>query len=140
MDIHAVPSDFDQLVDWLENWSYRLVLLEEYSLVDLRSAIDAVASAVHAHRAAFDRKHTGKQVPPDRVDALRIILSDHAWFETSVEQFWWFFRIVARDDHGGHRQALGQYGRVLAEALRRHRGDERALETAAGGPSGGPDS
>jgi len=51
---------------------------------------------------------------------------------TSIEQLWWFYRVVEGEDHGGHRQALGQYGRILAEALRRHRAEERAF--AAGKP------
>jgi hypothetical protein len=36
-------------------------------------------------------------------------------------------RIVERDDHGGNRQALGQYGRILAEALKEHRALERPV-------------
>lgn len=128
MDIRAVPADFDELIDWLERWSYNLVLLEEYPLTEVRSALDAVDRAVRDHRTETDRKL--RLLPEASDEAARgkkVILSDHDWFETSLEQFWWFYRVVEKEDHGGHRQALGQYGRVLAESLRRHRADERTL-------------
>lgn len=128
VDIRAVPADFDELIDWLERWSYNLVLLEEYPLTEVRSALDAVDRAVRDHRTETDRKL--RLLPEASDEAARgkkVILSDHDWFETSLEQFWWFYRVVEKEDHGGHRQALGQYGRVLAESLRRHRADERTL-------------
>lgn len=129
VDIRAPPSAFDPIVDWLEAWSYRLVLLEEYPLSDVRAALEVVAKAVREHRASTE----GWLAPlrdSDEATAriVRVLLSDHEWFETSLEQFDWFFRVVEREDHGGHRQALGQYGRVFAESLRRHRRDERSLK------------
>ena len=135
VEIRAVPGDFDALIDWLEGWSTNLVLLEEYPLPEVRAALDAVDRAVRAHRTGADRQ---LQSLPASSDAAargrRILLSDHVWFETSLDQLWWFYRVVEQEDHGGHRQALGQYGRVLAESLRRHRTDERALLAEA--PSG----
>ena len=129
VDIRTPPSGFDDLIDWLERWSYSLVLLEEFPLADVRAGIRSVESAVRAHTGAADRwvapLQTGDE---ENARGARVILHDHEWFATSLEQFWWFYRVVERDDHGGHRQALGQYGRVLAEALRRHRRDERRLE------------
>ena len=129
VDLRQPPEAFDDLVEWLEGWSYRLVLLEGYPLADLRSAIRAVDSAVRAHREAADpRLAPLLDEDPETARVARVVLHDHEWFGTSVEQFWWFFRVVEGEDHGGHRQALGQYGRVLAESLRRHRRDERWLE------------
>jgi len=141
VDIRAAPVDFDELVDWLERWSYRLVLLEEYELHDIRTAVESVERAVHAHRARFDpwvRAIGPKDEPTSR--AVRVVLSDHEWFEISLEQLVWFLQVVEQEDHGGHRQALGQFGRVLAEALRRHRRDEAWLEgtTARGGTARSP--
>jgi len=128
VDLHSPPPEFEAEVDWLERWSYGLVLLEEYPIPDLREAVAEVESSVRSHRATAD-----PWVLPllggdeETARGARVVLSDHAWFETSLDQFWWFFRVVEREDHGGHRQALGQYGRVLAEALRRHLADEDRL-------------
>jgi len=106
------------------------VLLEEFPVADIRAAIMAVGQAVARHRATTD-PWMALLLTSDEETArgARVLLHDHEWFATSLEQFWWFFRVVEADDHGGHRQALGQYGRVLAEALRRHRRDERWLES-----------
>jgi hypothetical protein len=128
VDIRVVPEDFDGLVEWLERWSYNLVLLEEYALADVRTALEAVDHGVKAHRTEFDaRLRSLSRTDDETARGAKIVRSDHDWFETSVDQLWWFFRVVENEDHGGHRQALGQYGRVLAEALRRHRTDERQL-------------
>ncbi len=128
MDLRAVPTDFDEIVDWLERWSYNLVLLEEYPLSDVRAALDAVDRGVRKHRAETDpRLDRLTELSDDAARGREVVRNDHVWFETSLEQFWWFYRAVEKDDHGGHRQALGQYGRVLSEALRRHRADERTL-------------
>jgi hypothetical protein len=121
------------LIDWLERWSYGLVLLEEYPLADVRAAITEVENAVREHRISADRWAGPLQLADEEAArGAKVLLSDHEWFETSLEQFWWFFRVVEKEDHGGHRQALGQYGRVLGEALRRHRVDERRLEARKG--------
>ncbi len=129
VDLRSPPRTFDEKVDWLEQWSYGLVLLEEYPLSDLRKALEEVESAVRTHRVSADRWVVPLlDADEEAARGATVVLSDHEWFETSLEQFWWFFRVVEKEDHGGHRQALGQYGRVLGEALRRHRADERRLE------------
>jgi hypothetical protein len=133
VDIRASPAGFDALIDWLEAWSYRLVLLEEYPLPDVRAAVEAVERAVTGHRGEFEARL-------DRVDLadwdtsrlVRILRSDHEWFGISLEQLRWFLDVVETEDHGGHRQALGQFGRVFAEALRRHRTDEGRLFSISG--------
>ena len=134
VDIYHPPAGFDPMIDWFEAVSYSLVLLEEYSLAEIRSAVRAVDAAVLAHIAA----PTGSppSVPGRESDLARILAADHVWFRTSVEQLDWFFAVVERDAHGGNRQALGQYGRIFAESLRRHRRDERALLAATAGPAG----
>jgi hypothetical protein len=85
------------------------------SLEELRAAIAALDVAVRAHVTTRSTR------PPDR----STLESDHERFLLSLEQLWWFYGIVAEDDHGGHRQALGQYGRLVAEALERHLAEER---------------
>jgi hypothetical protein len=129
VDIRSPPRGFDELIDWFERWSYRLVLLEEYPLSEVRAALVAVSDAVTAHRLSAEGWIA--MLPATDSEATRgakVLQSDHERFETSLEQLWWFFRVVEKEDHGGHRQALGQYGRVLAEALSRHRAEERRLE------------
>jgi len=130
VDIRAPPQEFDSLIDWLEGWSYRLVLLEEYPLSDIRAAVSRVERAVQEHRSLFDAR-LDRLDPTDRETSrlVRILRSDHEWFGISLEQLRWFLGVVESEDHGGHRQALGQFGRVFAEALRRHRNDEEQLTT-----------
>jgi hypothetical protein len=122
VDVRHPAETFDEFVAWLESVSYRLVLLEEYSLDEVRAAV------VTSQRVLTD--HMRRPVPepsdePESRELYRILGSDHTWFLGSIEQLGWFWSIVAADDQGGHRQALGQYGRILAEAVQRHRRDER---------------
>ena len=129
VDLRAPPEDFDETVEWLEGWGYGLVLLEEYALSDVTAAVRAVERAVRGHRAQWDPRIRAVRPGDEASDrAVRVVLSDHEWFEISLEQLSWFLRVVEKEDHGGHRQALGQFARVLAEALRRHRRDERRWE------------
>jgi hypothetical protein len=127
VDIRQPPSELDPLVEWIDAVSQNLVLLEPYSLDDLRRAVAAVEAALDGHIAV--------PVPPTvetpRADELR---ADHLRYRVSLEELRGLLRVVENDDHGGHRQALGQYGRVLAESVRRHRASESSAprETNAG--------
>lgn len=115
------------------------MLLEEYPLEDLRAAVAAVDRAVRAHLASADRwGETDLSEDEEALRTVSVLRHDHGWFETSLEQLRGFLRVVERDDHGGHRQALGQYGRVLAESLRRHRRDERDLDGRGSRPDRDP--
>ncbi len=70
---------------------------------EIRASIDTLEQAV---RVELDRG-----VPGDgRADG---------WQE-AVIQLHWLLGIVERDNHGGNRQALGQYGLLVAESLRQH--------------------
>jgi hypothetical protein len=121
------PPDLDALIESFDRLSSGLVLLERRPLGEVRDAIEALEAAVQAHvTAAGAAPATTDGRARERSGRVGEIESDHRRFPTSLEQLWWFYRIVEGDDHGGHRQALGQYGRLLAEALRRHRADERA--------------
>jgi hypothetical protein len=127
VDLHDPPADFDALVAWFERWSYGLVLLEEYPLTDVRRALLDVERGVREHLRTFDTVLVSPVHPTTEPAEVRSILrADHAWFLVSLEQLEWFYRVVEGEDHGGHRQALGQYGCVLAEALRRHRDVEQS--------------
>jgi hypothetical protein len=114
-----MPSGFDDAVAWFERISDGLVLLEEFPLDEVREAVGGFGRRVRAHSEAAGS-------PGTRTDRDGRIAADHRRFLTSVEQLDWLLRIVEQEDHGGHRQALGQYGRLLTESLRRHRREERA--------------
>jgi hypothetical protein len=60
--------------------------------------------------------------------APELLQREHRIFPLSLEQLRWFELLVVRDDHGGNRQALGQYLRIFLEALDRHLADERKYE------------
>ncbi len=62
----------------------------------------------------------------DRTLAARagLLMEEHERFRQSLDQLAWLRGIIDREDHGGHRQALGQYWRLVLEALRRHLDDE----------------
>ncbi len=139
VDVRRPPREFDALIDWFERVSYRLVLLEEYPLDALRSMVRAVDDAVADHCRIEEPLLAAMPVrTPEERTLARVLSADHAWFRTSTEQLDWFLSVVVGEDHGGNRQALGQYGRILAESLRRHRADEVrfANEVWARGRSG----
>ncbi len=119
------PSELDPLIAWLEAASDGLVLLEPYRLDELRAMVHQVAEVVACHTRDYDRRLGTAPPSRGRPATWALLRADHAWFSVSLEQLAWFFGIVENEDHGGHRQALGQYGRLLAEALRRHRDLER---------------
>lgn len=128
-EIVVAPREFDALVEWVDRVSRNLVLLEAYSLPEVASWVDAVDRAVRDHLSTYRELTPSRSVgrrDDDFATLRRTLEEDHARFRVSLDQLRWFFRVVEEDDHGGNRQALGQYGRVLAEALRRHRRDERA--------------
>ncbi len=121
IDWDRPPTELTDLVNWYERISYGLVISEPYPLDRVRAAADRFETAVreHAERTAL---------PPVRgpTDRLGLVLrADHRWFSQSFEQLRWFLGVVAREDHGGNRQALGQFGRLVTESVRRHLADER---------------
>jgi hypothetical protein len=133
------PTDFDELIEWFERFSTDLVLLEEYGQGEIRDDVRHFAEAVRGHLRTFAIPSGATLGLPGRLaNAEAILRSDHVWFSDSLEQLAWLVRILEGEDHGGHRQALGQYGRVLAEALRRHRAQERAYLAAVQQPGAGP--
>jgi hypothetical protein len=122
VDVRRPPRDLDLLVDWFEQVCYQLVLIVDWPLEDIQGAVAVFSSSVAAHITEAEPTPTGSSADNE---LGQILSADHRWFATSVDQLGWFLRVVETEDHGGHRQALGQYGRVFAEAVRRHRTDER---------------
>lgn len=132
VELGSPPVEFDALTDWFELVSDQLVLLEEYSLEDVGRAVRTTQEALRRHAETEVPELPSREDPASaRHDLRRILVSEHAWFQRSIEQLGWFLAIVERENHGGHRQALGQYGRILAEAVKRHRSDERRFAAEA---------
>lgn len=123
-EAHAVPRSLDAMIPWFESLSCGLVLLEPYALDDLRHAVNSFRELLLRHLARSDAP-TSAAVSSDPV--RRLVEADHRRFSATLEQLGWLLGIVESEDHGGHRQALGQYGRLVCEAARRHLADERAL-------------
>lgn len=143
VDIRAPPGDLDGLIDWFDRVSLGLVLLEEYPRPDLVHAVDRLDAAVRDHlRRALGEGATSPPNGGELTGLAGVLASDHARFVVSLGQLGWFLQRVTEDEAGGHGQALGQYGRVLAEALRRHRDDERRFRAACAAappvPGGSP--
>jgi len=123
IDARTPPTDLDAQIAWFDALCENLVLLEEYSPGDLRQAVASLDRAVRAHiergapTGGAVRGHHRRSTPDD-------LEADHEHFLASLDELDSLLHVVERDGHGGNRQALGQYGRLLAEALGRHRREE----------------
>lgn len=118
-----------------------LVLLAEFPLPALEEALADIGRAIEEDESAFEGVLNRVGHAATRRAELERLRQDHRTFHVSVGQLRWLLDIVRRDNHGGNRQALGQYWRIVLEALGTHREDERRLLAqlglavpAAGGP------
>lgn len=102
-----------------DRFSHGLVRLEPHPLSELRRRVGEFARAVEAH---LDAGGPGR--PLAATAGRDRLAAEHLRFHSSVRELRSLLEVVEHDDHGGHRQALGQYGRLLAEALRNHLQDE----------------
>lgn len=131
-----------ELVDELERFdrfSTALVHLEPFPLDEVRRSVRQFTSLVEAHLRTPLPDSGAPRPKADRPSYRQRLLLEHDRFRASVTELRQLLTVVEADDHGGHRQALGQYGRILVEALRLHQDDERALATEAarrGSPRG----
>ena len=123
-------ADFRLAVDRFERFSSDLVHLEPFSFDQVRTVVERFARDLEDHLIGVRRAARSTRA---RVGAPRTA-AEHERFRASVEQLRGLLEVVAADDHGGHRQALGQYGRILAEALRLHLADELPGPAPAPGP------
>ncbi len=119
-------TSLDAALERFERFSAGLVRLEPASLEEVREEVERFAAELERH---LDVRPPGRRRGPGGPSAepsrTALLAREHERFRTSLEELRGIVDVVLRDDHGGHRQALGQYGRILAEALRLHRADER---------------
>jgi len=126
----AVESLADALLVVLrqEALAEELVRLEDFSLAVLRDEILALRGSVGEGHSSL-MKLAWNSPEPGVLDtkAVAQLESDHARYRTSLDQLEWFLAVVARENHGGHRQALGQYWKILLESLVTHVTEESRL-------------
>ncbi len=123
----ASPSEALAAVRAFDQFSRELVLLADYRLEEVERTVRGFQRSV---REQLDRLATpGGAAAVPAMDA-----GERARFREAVDELDWFLGILRRDDHGGHRQALGQYGRLLCEALEDRLGPPRAEPSPVGTP------
>jgi hypothetical protein len=123
----ASPPTFPlDALDRLEASCGRLVKLETQSLEEVEGQLTDVHTALQLHRQ--DIAEGRIMIPKTSYARWRRISMEHEWFEQSFEEFAHLLAVVRKDDHGGNRQALGQYGKLLVEAIRIHLREEHVAE------------
>jgi hypothetical protein len=116
------------MVEWLGTWGDRLVLLDEFPLLDVQAAVATAQERIRAHGLDWVRESLREYSKLRASELAEVLRSDHRHFEMSVLGLRELLGVVEHEDHGGHRQALGQYSRLLAAAFVRHRRDEQEWE------------
>ena len=123
-------AELDQALERFDRFSAALVHVEPWPLEDVRREVAGFLRLVEQHLVTGSSGPTrGPSGTGARPGARRLEL-EHQRFHSSVEQLRELLSVVEGEDHGGHRQALGQYGRIFAEAFRRHRADELGPDDA----------
>lgn len=126
-------AELDAVLDGLDRFALSLVRVEPHALEEVRRFVDQFSALVERHLAEASRPEPRPRAAARPApELLARIAAEHERFYASVEQLRGLLRVVEEDDHGGHRQALGQYARLLVEALRSHRADERLLAARLG--------
>ncbi len=121
----------DPAAQCLERWSSfpeDLVLLRESSIARIEAAESDWREGWGRHVRASERLLDS--LPADHragtTDA-QTLRREHGALVGSLDELSALVEIVRHDGHGGNRQALGQYWRLLREALERHIRDEAEL-------------
>jgi len=103
----SVPAPhLPELLSWYAEFSRSLVRLSDCSLPQIREAVERMDAALADHARS--------------PGTTRELEADHLWFQETRSQLQWLVGILNREDHGGHRQALGQYGLLVVESVVDH--------------------
>lgn len=129
-------SKVGRLLDEQRRLADRLVGLDEVPLATLEAQLKRLetgAAELEAERRAPDRQR-GYRPHPSISGGTIWLTRVPGTYTTAFEQLHWHLDILRADDHGGNRQALGQYWRLVLDALRRDYG----LRFAVGEPVAAP--
>lgn len=125
------PEEIERIRRLLATWRRLpddLVHLEPIPADELDRAARELASAFERHRMRLDLwLATSMDAHPASRRRAERLLADHEQFGESILELRALREIVRRDGHGGNRQALGQYWRLVWEALARHVTEEEDL-------------
>ncbi|MFZ1022820.1 MAG: hypothetical protein WAN87_01635 [Thermoplasmata archaeon] len=127
----ASDAELSRIIESFDRLSCRLVLLEPYSIEEVANGVRTLHRSVERHieTSRGTREIEQGDSTPNSL-RRRELADDHARFLTSLGELSALLGIIRRDDHGGNRQALGQYGKILSDALRIHVRAEAADGTA----------
>ena len=135
MQRSAGASSLEEEVTRFDRFAHGLVRLEPYPRGVLRDSVERFAQRVQEHLdLAASSGPDGPGSPRPGTGSERLLAREHLRFRGSLDELRGLLAVVEADDHGGHRQALGQYGKILAEALRVHLNDERHRAPAGAFP------
>ena len=139
--LRSATQSIRTVSDLLARWSELpddLVLSRTREDGRVERAARELAEALREHASRVDRllalSSDDARIGSASAGRLR---REHEVFATSVSELKGLIAVVHREGHDGNRQALGQYWRLLWEALRIHVEDEeRGLGLRLGDPRG----
>ena len=127
-DALAVAQSLDRVrraAEQLERHSEELVALATTPVEVLRRTVAHLErELLHDHPALVARRL--RELCLIGPGPARLV-QDHGRFPEGFAELRGLLHVLEQDDHGGNRQAVGQYGRVLLEAIRRHLVEEELL-------------
>ena len=130
VDSSSIREPLDHGLDGFDRFCLSLVKVEPHPLAEVRGRVLEFAQCLEDHLNRCDRRGSVVELRPASSASQELRLTtEHDRFRSSGAELRGLLAVVEREDHGGHRQALGQYGRILVEALRAHRADELGAAT-----------
>jgi hypothetical protein len=121
-------ADLGALVTEQSGVADGLVLLHDHPLSVLQRETDRLRQRLlERHPGSMEWMLRGTETAGGDRAASRRIRAEHERFRASLAQLDWLLTIVRENDHGGNRQALGQYWRILLGSIVPHVEEETRL-------------
>jgi hypothetical protein len=102
-----------------------LVSLEDYPIEMVEDAVTDLEDVLRGHVSGGAARPPVSAYRDGSLNAERLE-REHLRFRESFRELRFLLTVVRNDNHGGNRQALGQYWRILLEALELHLAEESA--------------